>query len=121
MQQSEAISVFENILVEIENTTKDIFLLLDGNTDIDLDGSILIEDLYILRGKQIESLAQWEKDFSDASVVIKASDKYKNRVNDILETEKQLQDILKTKVSALRTSLKSIHQNKNVLAYKKQQ
>jgi hypothetical protein len=77
--------------------------------------------LYNLRGKQIASLVSWEKDFAETSVLVKASDINKQRVAAILETELQLQEILKTKASMLRTSLKSLHQNKNVLLYKEQQ
>lgn len=121
MQQSDAISVFDQILLEIEKTTEQIFQLLHSAEDIDLDASVLIEELYVLRGKQIASLLSWEQDFADASVIIKASDNNKQRVKTILETELLLQDILKSKASMLRSSLKSLHQNKNVLLYKEQQ
>ncbi|MBL8004565.1 MAG: hypothetical protein JNL36_05685 [Candidatus Kapabacteria bacterium] len=121
MQQSDAISVFDQILTEIETTTNQIFQLLHTDGDIDLDASLLVEELYNLRGKQIASLVTWEKDFAEISVLVKASDINKQRVASILERELLLQDILKTKASMLRTSLKSLHQNKNVLLYKEQQ
>lgn len=121
MQQSDAISVFDQILTNIEATTEQIFQLLHTDGDIDVDASLLIEDLYNLRGKQIASLVQWEADFAESSVLVKASDINKQRVTSILETELQLQEILKSKASMLRTSLKSLHQNKNVLLYKEQQ
>lgn len=121
MQQSDAISVFDQILTNIEATTEQIFQLLHSDGDIDLDASLLIEELYNHRGKQIASLITWEKDYAETSVMVKASDINRQRVASILETELQLQDILKTKASMLRTSLKSLHQNKNVLLYKEQQ
>jgi len=121
MQQSDAISVFDTILTEIEATTDQIFRILHSDGDIDVDASLLVEELYTLRGKQIASLVQWELDFAETSVMVKASDINKQRVKSILDTELQLQEILKSKASMLRTSLKSLHQNKNVLLYKEQQ
>ena len=118
MQNSKLNIDLKNILKSVEFKTKLISDILRKNSDLQLEEMHLLNQLYRERRPYFEKLENYFNSQNDA-INFTNDEKLKNRINDLIKSDKLNLSILDKKVKDIKSKISNLEKNKSLLIYTK--
>ena len=118
MQNSKLNIDLKNILKSVEFKTKLISDILRKNSDLQLEEMHLLNQLYRERRPYFDKLENYFNSQNDA-INFTNDEKLKNRINDLIKSDKLNLSILDKKVKDIKSKISNLEKNKSLLIYTK--